>query len=209
MMIRKPYDPECKRCGGTGYVDYYTAHLDFSTADVCDCDTVDSKYWSGDEWLKGVEVIPAKFYGALLVKERVNTVVVHCGHSESTGFGKYFQNPIERDDDGYERWRVVSAHCAVLDSGVQQYVPLTRIAWHAQGNNLSSLGVELQGPPTREWPTGIIDELAGLIRTFCLYYPIEVVCSHRSLAPLRRKDPGKNFPWALLGSQLQGLVMRP
>lgn len=210
-MINRPFDPECKRCGGTGYVDYYTAHLDYELAERCDCDAIESKYFTGDTWLPNATVIPARFYGPLLVSDNVRRIVLHCGNSDGDNFGSYFQNPITRDSNWQERWRVVSAHFAVLNSGeLQQFVPLNRVAWHAHGANSDSIGIEMQGPHTRnDWSRVVVNGVAELIRAVCMYYPIEQVCSHKSLAPLRRNDPGKNFPWVALGEQLLGLVITP
>lgn len=210
-VINRPFDPECRQCGGTGYVDFYTSHLDHSVAQRCNCDTLNSDMWSGDGWMYGALTVPARFYGALLVPADVRRVVLHCGNSDRETFAAYFQNPIERDPDGQRRWRVVSAHFAVLDNGIaQQMVPVNRVAWHAQGNNTQSIGIEMRGPYTRDdWPDIVVERVVEIVRAMCLMYPIEQVCSHRSLAPYRRNDPGRNFPWVALGDRLLGLVITP
>lgn len=210
-MINRPFDPECRKCAGTGYIDYYTAHLDYEIAERCDCDTTEPRHFEGDHWLDGARVIPAKFHGPLLVPINVKQIVIHCGNTGSDDFGAYFKNPVEFDSDGKKRWRVVSAHFGVLDSGrVEQYVPINRVAWGAQGHNFNSIHIEMQGPHTRkDRPAYVVDNIAKVIRACCEVYPIETVRSHRSIAPLRRKDPGKHFPWPALGSQLLGLVVVP
>jgi N-acetyl-anhydromuramyl-L-alanine amidase AmpD len=201
----KSFDPDCPVCGGSGYVDYYTAHLDQSVGQTCDCALI-HKTWEGDRWDIGDRVVPAKFHGPSLVREKVTRFVVHCGASDNPHIERYFQHPWEGD-----RYRVVSAHFVVTDEGtVIQCVPANRVAWHARGANYDSLGAELVGPPTRNnWPGYAIVALAAVIKECIAVYPgIDTVTSHRALAPLRRTDPGPNFPWDDLEHLLSGKLLR-
>jgi N-acetyl-anhydromuramyl-L-alanine amidase AmpD len=98
-----------------------------------------------------------------------------------------------------------------LDDGTwQQFVQYSHKAHHARGHNDVSVGYELQGPHTRnDWPGVVITKLAEVIGYFAEYYPIDKVRSHRSVTPLRKSDPGVNFPWGDLGSLLPGMQIVP
>jgi hypothetical protein len=195
MIIKAPYDPNCIKCGGTGDPNYFISSTELP--DQCDCCTAEN---FDDGWFDSsmAEIIAARFFGGDLIPANVTTFVVHCGNTSADSFGGYFENPTETMPDGSKRWRRVSAHGAILDNGSwQQYVKFGKEAFHAAGHNDTSVGYELQGPPERtDWPAPMIAKLIEVINYFCAVYPLNKICSHRALAPLRRSDPGPNFPWS-------------
>lgn len=199
------YDPECSFCGGDGYVDYYTDHLDQSVGQLCRCEKreglIDRPGDSdGDGWWDGIPVTQARFYGGRLERFKVTRIVIHCGHTAAETFGRYFASPRDRNPDtGKLRWRRVSAHGAVLDSGkIEQYVPYTHKAWHAgAANNSISVGLEHRGPSERyDWPDKMAEGSLRLVKLFMSHYPnIREIYAHSALAPKRRTDPGPHFPF--------------
>lgn len=81
-------------------------------------------------------------------------------------------------------------------------------AYHAKGNNTSTLGVEFLVPGRHDyssfikaiaepgWLSGFAFE-AGveLVRGWCQRHDIEAIVRHSDIDPDRKKDPGAGFPW--------------
>lgn len=102
----------------------------------------------------------------------------------------------------------VSAHY-VVDSlgGIWHLVHEQNIAWHAgesefngmSGVNNFSIGIELVNPNDDKtpYPQEQIDACSGLVSAICLDYGItsNAVVGHCDIAPGRKTDPGKAFPW--------------
>jgi len=208
MFPKPPFDPDCPKCGGTGYQDFFEVNQ--STAQDCDCVELFPKmpaWFDESECVK----IPARFFGRPLKPANVNKFVVHCGETNSANFGTYFQWPVEPDASAIDRFRQVSAHGAILDDGTwQQFVRYDHAAFHAAKFNYESIGYELQGPPSRnDWPPIVIQKLRDVIQRFIDIYPgIAMICSHRYLAPNRRTDPGPNFPWSNIEAAFPDLMVR-
>lgn len=124
----------------------------------------------------------------------------------------------------------VSSHYLLTDEPqpkVYQLVDETRSAYHAgisywkgytQLNN-SSVGIEIVNPGfttnpdgSRNWypfPPAQVDTLLALVKDIVARHKIapENVVGHADIAPQRKQDPGKLFPWSLLGQH--GLVVWP
>jgi hypothetical protein len=208
MIIQPSFDPDCIKCGGSGDPDFFiSSNPSPETCDCCCADIVDNGWF--DETM--AEIIPARFFGLQLEQALVTKFVIHCGSSSASTFGSYFQQPIETLGDGSKQWRRVSAHGAILDDGTwQQFVRYDTAAFHAAKYNYEAIGYELQGPPERnDWTPEMLAKLVQVIGYFMQLYPIEMICSHRSLAPLRKTDPGPNFPWVDLGSYFPTLQIIP
>jgi N-acetylmuramoyl-L-alanine amidase len=123
----------------------------------------------------------------------------------------------------------VSAHYLVTDDPVPvvyNLVDENRAAWHAGNSswknftqlNNSSIGIEIVNPGWKDTPTGRvyapfsqrqIDALIPLVRDIVKRHGIapENVLAHSDIAPLRKQDPGPQFPWAQLAAA--GLVTWP
>lgn len=205
-----PFDPDCPKCSGSGYVDYYTEHMHQSVGELCDCASYQD--WTSpdadaDGYLDGVPLIVAKFYGSP-PRHPWRSIVVHCGSSDRFSFGRYFASPLDRVKDRRTgkrrlRWRKVSTHAAVGDKGqIEQYVPHTHRAWHAGSVqfNAEALSFETQGPHTRsDRPPGLYDGIRRLVEMWLQLYPtITEAWSHQRVRPDRRKDPGPGFDWSVL-----------
>jgi N-acetylmuramoyl-L-alanine amidase len=124
----------------------------------------------------------------------------------------------------------VSSHYLLTDEAqpkVYQLVDETRSAYHAgisywkgytQLNN-SSVGIEIVNPGftdnadgSRTWypfPPAQVDTLVKLVKDIVERHKIapENVVGHTDIAPQRKQDPGKLFPWHVLAQH--GLVVWP
>jgi N-acetyl-anhydromuramyl-L-alanine amidase AmpD len=110
----------------------------------------------------------------------------------------------------------VSSHYFVYEDGrLVQLVPEERRAWHAGKSawageidiNSCSIGIEIANPGH---PGGLppfaeaqIDAVIQLCRDCGERWSIrpERVLAHSDVAPIRKVDPGENFPWAVLSQQ--------
>jgi N-acetylmuramoyl-L-alanine amidase len=123
-------------------------------------------------------------------------------------------------DDGRERR--VSAHYVLAEDGtVYRLVPEERVAWHAGSSqwrgrsalNATSIGIEvvnLQGDrhdyPERQ-VAGLIELCRGVLARHPAIEPRNVV-GHSDIAPRRKIDPGRRFPWSRLADAGIGLWPR-
>ncbi len=106
----------------------------------------------------------------------------------------------------------VSTHYLIdIQGKVTQLVPDNKVAWHAgksywkgfEGLNAYSIGIELQNPTLgqTEFTKEQIKSFQKLVQTLMKKYniPSENVVGHSDIAPTRKVDPGKMFPWKELG----------
>ena len=104
----------------------------------------------------------------------------------------------------------VSSHYLISREGsVYQLVEDRKIAWHAgkskwlnnKNLNRSSIGIELQNRGHRlgyqSFPNRQINKLLRLCFLLKKKYKIHInnILGHSDIAPLRKMDPGENFPW--------------
>ncbi|MBM3633292.1 MAG: N-acetylmuramoyl-L-alanine amidase [Alphaproteobacteria bacterium] len=118
----------------------------------------------------------------------------------------------------------VSSHFLISKEGtLYQLVDPVYRAWHAgesswqgrQDINSYSLGIELDnlghtfGP--EPFPEAQIITLLELLTELTTEYGIspKSILGHSDIAPLRKRDPGAMFPWALLGKRGFGQVPLP
>ncbi|WP_105415629.1 N-acetylmuramoyl-L-alanine amidase [Neorhizobium sp. T25_27] len=107
----------------------------------------------------------------------------------------------------------VSSHYFVHeDGGVVQLVPEDRRAWHAGKSswagetdiNSCSIGIEIANPGhpggLPDYPSAQIQAVVELCRDCGQRWQIrpERVLGHSDVAPIRKVDPGENFPWEKL-----------
>ncbi len=107
----------------------------------------------------------------------------------------------------------VSCHYLINRKGeVTKLVDENRVAWHAgkskwkKFNNLNnkSLGIELVNKGHQygyeKFTTAQIRSLTKLCKKFKKIYKIKShhFLGHSDIAPIRKKDPGENFPWKKL-----------
>lgn len=105
----------------------------------------------------------------------------------------------------------ISTHYLIDNDGtVVQLVPDDKVAWHAgksywkgvTGLNAYSIGVELQSSSAGQtpFPEKQIQSFQKLVNKLMKKYniPSENVVGHSDIAPMRKVDPGKMFPWKKL-----------
>ena len=118
----------------------------------------------------------------------------------------------------------VSSHYFVFEDGrVVQLVPESARAWHAGKSfwkgetdiNSASIGVEIANPGhpggLPDFPPTQIAAVIGLCRDIIARNAIapERVLAHSDVAPVRKIDPGENFPWAALADAGIGHWVEP
>ena len=118
----------------------------------------------------------------------------------------------------------VSCHYFVFEDGrVLQLVPESRRAWHAgKGSwktctdiNSCSIGIEIanDGHPggLPDFPSVQIDAVIALCQDIIDRRHIrpERVLAHSDIAPVRKVDPGENFPWKRLAEHGVGHYVDP
>ncbi|GAA0405481.1 N-acetylmuramoyl-L-alanine amidase [Massilia aurea] len=123
----------------------------------------------------------------------------------------------------------VSAHYLLTDEAqpkIYRLVDENRAAWHAGNSswknftqlNNSSIGIEIvnagwkdtpQGRVYAPFPQAQMDALLPLVKDIVARHGIapENVLGHSDIAPLRKQDPGPQFPWQRLAQE--GLILWP
>jgi N-acetylmuramoyl-L-alanine amidase len=116
----------------------------------------------------------------------------------------------------------VSAHYVLAEDGTAYHlVPEERVAWHAgrshwrgrEGLNANSIGIEIVNlhGDRHDYPPGQIAALIELCHDILARNPaIEArnVVGHSDIAPQRKIDPGRRFPWRTLADAGIGLWPR-
>lgn len=123
----------------------------------------------------------------------------------------------------------VSSHYLLTDEAtpkIYRLVDENRAAWHAGNSswknftqlNNSSIGIEIVNAGWKDTPTGRVyapfpqaqmDALIPLLKDIVGRHGIapENVLGHSDIAPLRKQDPGPQFPWQRLAQE--GLIVWP
>ncbi len=115
--------------------------------------------------------------------------------------------------------RKVSAHYLIdRDGKLYQLVDERRRAWHAGvsywgGNtdlNSASLGIELDNNGAEPFPEAQIATLLALLQDLQARYPFPPanVLGHGDVAPRRKVDPSRHFPWQRLAEAGFGIWCR-
>ena len=105
----------------------------------------------------------------------------------------------------------VSCHILIDEKGeVFQLVDFEKRAWHAGASywqsitdiNSRSIGIELSNTGFVPYPKKQIQALIEVLEYLTVTYkiPTKNIIGHSDIAPLRKIDPGKYFPWKLLAS---------
>jgi N-acetylmuramoyl-L-alanine amidase len=163
----------------------------------------------------GAEICPSPNYGERIGVERPDILLLHYTGMPSA--------------DGAQAWLCnvesqVSSHYLVHEDGrVVQMVPEGRRAWHAGKSvwggetdiNSRSIGIEVANPGhpggLPDFPDKQIEALIELCRD-CVerhQIPAERVLAHSDVAPIRKVDPGENFPWGKLAAAGVGHWVEP
>jgi N-acetylmuramoyl-L-alanine amidase len=163
----------------------------------------------------GAEVQPSPNHGERAGGIAPDTIILHyTGMSTADGALAWLCN-VESQ---------VSSHYFVHEDGrIVQLVPEARRAWHAGKSfwageadiNSRSIGIEIAnaGHPggLPDYPQKQIDAVIQLCRDCGQRWSIapERVLGHSDIAPVRKVDPGENFPWERLCRQGVGHWVTP
>jgi N-acetylmuramoyl-L-alanine amidase len=164
---------------------------------------------------QGAIVAPSPNHGERVGVSQPNMIILHyTGMPTAEGALSWLCNPESQ----------VSSHYLVYEDGrVVQLVPESRRAWHAgksswagvTDNNSCSIGIEIAnaGHPggLPDFPAQQIAAVAELCRDCGMRWSIapERVLAHSDIAPIRKVDPGENFPWAALHQSGVGHWVEP
>jgi len=131
-------------------------------------------------------------------------IVIH--HTEQDSVQQSLDTLRTRNSGGQ-----VSAHYLVgKDGALYQLVPDAMRAWHAGSGhwgtisdvNSASLGIELDNDGRSPFPPEQIATLLRLLDDLCTRFriPRSQIIGHADLAPARKVDPSRWFPWAQLAA---------
>lgn len=164
---------------------------------------------------RGATVQPSPNHGERVGLNGPDIILLHyTGMTTADGALSWLRNPESQ----------VSSHYFVFEDGrVVQMVAENRRAWHAgkslwaghEDINSRSIGIEIanQGHPggLPAFPKAQVDAVIEL----CLdcgrrwNIPAERVLGHSDVAPIRKVDPGENFPWDILSQHGVGHWVEP
>jgi N-acetylmuramoyl-L-alanine amidase len=172
----------------------------------------------------GARVMPSPNHGPRVwgegtenpdAERRPDMILLHyTGMPSDAGALAWLRNPVSQ----------VSSHYFVQQDGtIIQMVPETRRAWHAGKSvwagdtdiNSCSIGIEIAnaGHPggLPDYPEKQIEAVIELCRDCGERWGIspERVLGHSDVAPVRKVDPGENFPWATLHARGIGHYVEP
>lgn len=98
----------------------------------------------------------------------------------------------------------VSAHLHISRDGtITQLAPFNIKCWHAglstwggqKDLNNCSIGIELQNKGTESYTEKQINMAIAVCKIIVRTYQIRDILGHSDIAPGRKEDPGKLFPW--------------
>tara|TARA_Y100000022_G_scaffold194104_1_gene198060 strand:+ start:2673 stop:3395 length:723 start_codon:yes stop_codon:yes gene_type:complete len=143
-------------------------------------------------------------------KNRISFIIIH--YTETKTFTKAVKLLTDKE-------RKVSCHYLIDSKGeIYNLVDLNKRAWHAGESkwknftdiNSHSIGIEIVNSgelKKEEYKKEQINVLIELIKSLKQKYkiPNEKILGHSDIAPLRKIDPGKFFPWEKLNDYSIGL----
>ena len=138
--------------------------------------------------------------------KNIQALVLHCSTHEAVPMIKFLKQ------------KRLSAHYVVgTDGRIFQLVDEQEKAWHAgvsrwrNMDNLNhySIGIEISSPSMGQenYPNVQIKAVENLCRLLIRRYniPAANIVAHSDIAPTRKSDPGKAFPWQYLAENNIGL----
>lgn len=144
-------------------------------------------------------------------ERRFELVVLH--HTGETSFARALASLTDPKSG-------VSAHYLISRTGeIAQLVDERDRAWHAGASrwgpiddiNSASLGIELDNDGDEPFPEAQISALISLLGDVTARYAIDRrnIIGHADIAPTRKADPSRRFPWAVLAAHGFGLWCTP
>jgi N-acetylmuramoyl-L-alanine amidase len=152
--------------------------------------------------------IPTKWWPSPNFDERMPNYVIlhHTSNNTAVPALATLTSPVKK----------VSAHYLIeRDGTLFQLVDERRRAWHAGESrwgsdtdlNSSSIGIELDNNGAEPYADAQIEVLLSLLSDLQRRYkiPAENILGHADIAPARKVDPGRLFPWKTLAAHGFGL----
>lgn len=146
--------------------------------------------------MKKIIQIPLPYWNERPKRCSVKAIVLHCSAQESVSMIKLLK-----------RLHLSSHFVIGTDGRIFQLVPEGKRAFHAgvsswrDMNNLNhySIGIELSSPSMGEkvYTSQQLASVKSLCRDLIRRYniPAQNIVAHSDIAPTRKPDPGKAFPW--------------
>ena len=170
-------------------------------------------------WYRFAHRVDSPNFGPRPAGAAIDLIVVHSISLPPGVYGgdevrQLFTNTLDWDAHPYFqqiRGAQVSAHFFIRrDGALLQFVSCDQRAWHAgkssyrgrENCNDDSVGIELEGLEGEHFELAQYEALAAVCAAIAQHYPIAHIAGHEHIAPVRKKDPGENFDWALLRREL-------
>ena len=175
-----------------------------------------------DHLLKGIKFLKSPNFNNRPIEEEIKLIIIHSISLPPKMYGNtyvedFFMNKLNISDHDYFneiKDLKVSSHIYIKRDGeIIQFVPFNKRAWHAGEStyrgmrdcNNYSIGIELDYNPegkNNKFSFKMIVSLKKLIFKLKKKYEINKnnILAHSDIAPFRKKDPGKHFPWKSLYS---------
>jgi len=172
-----------------------------------------------DGWYRFAHAIASPNFGPRPAGTAIDLVVVHSISLPPGVYGgdevrRLFTNTLDWDAHPYFqqiRGIQVSAHFFIRrDGALLQFVSCDERAWHAGASsyrgrancNDDSIGIELEGLEGGSFEASQYEALAAVCAAIAQHYPIRHIAGHEHIAPGRKNDPGAQFDWVQLRSEL-------
>lgn len=139
----------------------------------------------------------------------IDTIVLHC-----------FAYDVDKGIQTFHQAGVSAHYMIGLNGKIYKLVDEDKCAWHAgksfwrgrESLNRNSIGIEVCSPTLGQEPYNFrqIASLLRLCRRLIRRYHIKPqnIVGHSDIAPTRKPDPGRAFPWAYLARHGVGLWYR-
>lgn len=174
-----------------------------------------------DHWLEGARHCPSPYYNARPSQE-ISLLVIHNIALPPKIYGggwieKLFTGVLPRNQHTYFAQIAdlqVSSHLLIERTGdLVQFVAFDQRAWHAGQSSFAgrencndfALGIEMEGSDDQPYTQIQYQQLRAVTRLLLETYPQiseQRICSHASIAPGRKTDPGSAFDWQRYLSEL-------
>jgi N-acetyl-anhydromuramoyl-L-alanine amidase len=179
---------------------------------------IESAMWDAG-WYRFARRLDSPNFGPRPQGAQIDLIVLHSislppGVFSGEAVQQLFTNTLDWDAHPYFKsieGLQVSAHFFIRRDGrLWQFVSCDERAWHAGTSswrgrddcNDDSIGIELEGVEGESFEPEQYETLAQLCPALAQRYPIAHVAGHEHIAPVRKKDPGERFDWALLQRDL-------
>lgn len=145
----------------------------------------------------------------------INCLVIHdTGGHTVEGTLTWFANPNSKVSSHYVIGRNGQIYRCVDDADKAWHAGLSTL-WGEENVNNYSIGIELVDDNDKDpYPSEQITSLITLCTALCHAYkiPLNRVVGHCDVAPKRKIDPGKDFPWVeflmTLGARVSDLYFK-